>query len=184
MRELPAARLEGTIEGGFVATLDSRSSTQTLPVAEFLCAAFSKRLKFGIVIGAPANLELRTGATDCWRCHREIQIITRFDLKVGPHSFEFSVPDLTDYPGIHGTIARHIGPFRPLSAVKIRPSKTQGRKYLSNGCSYCNALFGEFYEIEAREQERVSKRFATTIDERWLRLIRDCDHDMDGWAIF
>lgn len=182
-QDVPAASVEWDSGGNFEAVLESPTGSQRLGVSELLSAAFEKRLKFGIPIGTIGTVSLMTGQTQCWRCKRKIEIVTRIKLEVGPHDFEFSVADLTGHAGVHGTISRYVGPFRPFGAVKIRASRTQGRRYLSNGCTYCNALYGQFHEHAALDRERGAKRFRTTITAQWIALIQSCDYEFDSWAV-
>jgi competence protein CoiA len=182
---LPAARISGSGEIGFTAHVPTGHGEQTVPVEELLAAAFSKRLKFGIPPGVEGRVSIRTGRTSCWRCNHLTEIVTGIDIAIGPHRFEFTVPELTGHAGLHGSICREAGHITALSSVKVRKSNTQRRSYLSNGCSRCNALYGQFHEYDAWTDQRVAYEYPTQVDEHWMGIIRDQDDDdVIGWGVY
>jgi len=57
--------------------------------------------------GASARVSILTGNVDCWHCGAKTQIVTGVELCFGPHSYQFSVPNLGHYP--RPEQSRHIG---------------------------------------------------------------------------
>src|SRR5690606_22872645 len=63
------------------------SSGQTIPVDQFLDAAFGGRFKFGVPLGIPATVSVRAGPMQCWHdsCRSRTTIITSVDIMFGPN---------------------------------------------------------------------------------------------------
>lgn len=141
---LPAARIGGTIEEGFVARVSTGWQEQVLPIKEFLDAAFSGRLRFGVPVGFVATVSVRVGYIDCWKqsCGERTRIITYIDVAFGPHQYKFSVPDLGEYPDLFEAVRNHLPNDLGIGAIRRRHSKAQARAYLSNGCIRCDSLVG------------------------------------------
>lgn len=180
--DLPAARVEGNGDAGFVAFVRTGGREQTVTVPEFLMAALSDRLRFGVTRGADAHVSLRTGEMSCWSCGADTPIVTGVDVSIGPHLWPFSVSDLDTQPGLFAEIqARFDDPS--VHAIKHRFSRTQDRSYLSNGCIHCDALIGAFYEHEAWG-ERTLNAFNCVIDEQWLSALRNRPDFRPAWAVY
>ena len=184
IQSLPAACIGGTIKDGFVAIVPTGSSQQTLPMRDFLEAAFTKRLCFGVPFGRQARVSAYTGSIFCWNCGAETNIITRIEVSFGPHNYRFSVPDLTGYPGLFEIVRQRLQKNLNLGAVKHRFSKTQERAYLSNGCAHCDALIGEFHEHDAWDDQQQVCSFAIRIDEHWRQALKANSGYEDGWGVY
>lgn len=179
---LPAARIGGSLDNGFTASVPTGFEDQILPLEDFLGAAFSKRLRFGIPNGMKARIGVRAGKMSCWSCGSDTRIITGVFLFVGPHEFKFSIPDLGEYPDACDQVLRRLPENLGIGRIKRRFSRTQKRAYLSNGCAHCDAIVGEFHEHDAWPDQEVYETF-TQIDDGWLRALNDEASDL-GWAVY
>ena len=180
--DFPAARISGDIAAGFEAHLDG----QVMPLDEFLDAVFARRLRYGVPLGAKAIVRIQSGVIGCWKCGVVTRIITFIEVFVGPHRFQFTVPDLTDFPDLWASCQDRIPKWSGIGVIKPRYSKTQERSYLSNGCNDCDALIGEHFEHHGwHDEEATLAEFQITISERWLKAIEAIDpRDERGWGVF
>lgn len=185
MPELPAARIAGTTEEGLLALIPTGGQEQTLPIEEFLDAAFNRRLRFGVPVSFAANVSIRAGYIDCWNrsCGARTRIITGIDVAFGPYRYGFSVPELNEYPDLFEVVRNCLPNDLGIGAIKRRYSNTQERAYLSNGCIRCDRLVGEFFEIHARQDEEMVCAFPIRISERWRQAIESNDYQ-GGWGVY
>ena len=86
-RALPAARIGGDATSGYTATLETGMAQQVLPIEQFLAAAFTSRLRFGIPLGAPAQVAISASNLHCWSCGAETRILSGVTITIGPNSF-------------------------------------------------------------------------------------------------
>lgn len=184
--DLPAARIGKAAAGDFAALIPTGWGEKSVPMNEFLEAAFSKRLKFGMPEGFAAFVSVRASYTECWRhsCQARTRVITCISVKFGPYDCEFSIPDLGKYPGLFAIVRAHLPDDPAIGEIKRRYSKTQERFYLSNGCARCDTLMGEWFEIGTRHDEETICEFVTHASESWRRAIKDESGDQERWGIY
>lgn len=180
--ELPAARVEGCKDEGFSAFVKTGNGEQAVSVAEFLAAALSDRLRFGVKEGDDGRVSLQTGEMFCWSCGAETRIVTSVDVSIGPHLWQFAVRDLQDHQALLDEIRTKID-APSVHAIKRRFSKTQNSSYLSNGCTHCDAIIGAFYEHEAWEGQQPLSCFGRIIDDQWLRALRSRPDFRPAWGV-
>ena len=183
-RDLPAVRVGGNPDEGFVALVPTGSREQSLPVQEFFDAVFNKRLRFGLPLGSDAIVSVQAGPLLCWSCNSKTQIVTAIVVDVGPDKYRFTVPDLDAHLDLFARIRGRIPDDLGIGSIKRRYSKTQKRSYLSNGCAHCGALMGEFFEIDAWDDEETVFEFQTRIDENWQGAIRQHEDYGEGWGVY
>jgi hypothetical protein len=197
-RELPAVCIGGRLEQGFSALIPWHSGMnardrcqperwhQILPMRALLDAAFSKRLRFGLPANAPATVSVQVAFTTCWhrRCRARIRIVTSIDVAVGPNEYGFSIPKLGEYPELLRSVLDRLPPNLELGEIKPRFSKTQSRFYMSNGCSRCDRIFGEHFEIYARDDETTLVTFPIRISEQWQHAIEAHDAYEERWGVY
>lgn len=183
---LPAARVGGDAAQGFEALVPTGAEEQRVAMVEFLNAAFSQRLRYGLPTAAEARICARVGSTFCWRCGVKIRIVTGVDVAVGPHRFTFSVPDLSEYADLFGTVRAHIPSSLGVGPIRHRYSAAQERSYLSNGCVECEAFIGEYYEHDAWDDQAEACWFSMRLSERWREAIRsNGEKNYDpAWAVY
>jgi competence protein CoiA len=97
---------------------------------------------------------VRTAPTTCWSCGAETAIISSLLLTRANDDAECAVADFTEYPALIDEVNRAISDLKDVGKIKPRFSKTLARAYMSNGCSHCDALFGQNFEIQTRYDER------------------------------
>ena len=192
IEELPAVCIGGTIEDGFHALLPyqwrrmSRNDRQSrqgwksvLPMQEFLSAAFNRRLRWGQIteIGAQAEAEVLVAEADCEHCGVITDIIVGIDLKIAGVRVDVSLLDLTPYDSLIREVRQYLPPSFDQSHLKVRYSHTRKERYLSNGCSGCDRLYGDFYLAGYRNEATVACRFPIRLTGDWLQLVQGSD----GW---
>jgi len=192
IEELPAVCIGGTIEEGFHALLphqwarmtrNDRQSRQgwkaVLPMHEFLTAAFNRRLKWGRItdIGAQAEAEVFVAEADCEHCGVITDIIVGIDLNVAGERVDVSLLNLTPYDSLIRVVRDHLPPSFDQTHLKVRYSRTRNERYLSNGCSGCDRLYGDFHLAGYRNEATVACRFPVTLSGDWLQLVQESD----GW---
>jgi hypothetical protein len=184
--DLPTARIGGTTKEGLLALIPMGwREEQTLPIKEFLDAAFSRRLRFGVPVGFSAAVSVRAGYIDCWKrsCRARTRIITGVDVAFGPNKSSFSVPDFDEYPDLFKVIRDCLPNNLGIGAIRRRYSNTQKRVYLSNGCVRCDSLVGQFFEHDAWYDEETVCVFPIRISERWREAIERDGYEV-GWAVY
>jgi competence protein CoiA len=183
---LPAARILGTPEAGLRASLPDifERERQELPMREFLVAVFSKRLRFGLPLGVEAQFVVRAARLPCWRCCAWTQILKEVEVTAGPHEACFSVPELGKYAGLWGMVRARLPSTFPTGSIHRRFNKTQGREYLSNGCSHCGAQIGEHLEHEALDGLRIICEYSAALDEAWREVIHRTEGGTVGWGVY
>lgn len=174
-RDLPAARINGDLDGGFVALVPKGYGEQSVPMREFFEAVFNRRFRFGLPLGCVAHVSIQVAPMSCWSCNGQTRILTGVDVDVGPDTYRLTVPTLGAHPEhleLFKIVRRHIPDGLGLGNIKRRYSRTQQRSYLSNGCAHCDALSGETFEIDAWYDEKPVCEFTVHVDELWHRAIR------------
>ncbi len=117
------------------------------PIKDFIAGMFLGNLAWLPKENQPLNARVCYAEDDCWRCRKPINTITSLDIYTSQDEFINSLP-FTD-ERVAKWIANHISERtlwnNGIGTVKMRYSKTVGRKYMSNGCIHCDALQGNFY---------------------------------------
>jgi hypothetical protein len=104
------------------------------------------------------EVEIAIYPTSCWKCKKEQHSYTiNQNLKsVCGHEMYLdsslgSGDDIDKHPAIVGAVKDFLqsaeGTGIHIGEVKVRYSKTVNQAYPSHGCYYCDALFGDFYQI-------------------------------------
>jgi len=179
-KELPGAHVSGDITTGF----EARLPNQAMPLNKFLDAVFGRRFRYGIPVGARGAIRILSGVLECWKCREQTRIITFIEVLVGPHRCQFRVPELNDFPDLLTSCQERIPTASRVGILKSRFSRALKQSYMSNGCYFCDALVGQFFERDAWYVESsILAEFETTISERWLEALQS-DGDNYGWAVF
>ena len=146
---------------------------------EFLSAAFNRRLRWGQIteIGAQAEAEVLVAEADCEHCGVITDIIVGIDLKIAGVRVDVSLLDLTPYDSLIREVRQYLPPSFDQSHLKVRYSHTRKERYLSNGCSGCDRLYGDFYLAGYRNEATVACRFPIRLTGDWLQLVQGSD----GW---
>lgn len=189
-RDLPAVCIGGDLETGFAAllphsdtnmrALDRRNPSywrQTMPMVEFLQAAFDRRLKWGTpfeVFGDHTEVEVRAADAVCWSksCGVVTDIIAGITLRNPGMKLDFSLAEIGNIPRLVSAVLDRLPAAFDGRHIKRRYSQAQGNSYLSNGCSGCDCLFGEYILSHDPQEERKIVRFPIQLAGDWLRLAR------------
>ena len=139
--------------------------SQNMSIHEFLEAVFRGRFLPRLPLGCMMKVSVWVGSLSCWRCSSDTKIITRLEASCGPYKGDLCIPTLGEKPGLAREVCKNLPEGLGIGDIKPRYSKTQGRKYLSNGCVHCGALIGEFYEHDAWDAQETVCEFSIRIDE-------------------
>jgi len=180
--EIPAVRISGNPFDGYDVFVPTGAGEQVLPLSSCISAALNRQYQFGLPLGAAADVEVRCGNLDCWKCGAETQIITGLDISIGPHKLSATIPDLGNCPDLVRRTLQAIPAQASLGRIMHRNSREAGFRYLSNGCAHCGALIGAHYEYQAWDRQDVVARFPTVVDERMRQLAIDLG-DEPGWGV-
>lgn len=185
--DLPAVCVGGTFEDGFRALLPYRSARMTrndrqkqqgwkttLPMHEFLAAAFSQRLKWGRItqIAANANVKILSTEADCEKCGVITEIIVGLEVKIAGYRFDLSLLDLTPYDSLTRELLLNLPQNFDPSHLKTRYSHTRKERYFSNGCLGCDRIYGDFYLAGYRNEAKVIGGFSLSPDSDWWTIIK------------
>ena len=181
-KDIPAVRIGGNPLDGYDVFIRTGTGEQALPLSSFISAALNRRYQFGLPLNAPADVEVRCGNLDCWKCGAETLIVTGLDISIGPHRLSATIPDLGNCPDLVRRTLQAIPAQASLGRIMHRNSREAGSRYLSNGCAHCGALIGAHYEYQAWDHQDVVARFRTVVDERMRQLAIDLG-DEPGWGV-
>ncbi len=145
--------------------------SQSLPIQEFLEAVFRGRFLPQLTLGCMIKVSVKVGSLPCWRCHAETKIITAIEEDFGPYKVDSRIPHVSEEYAVFKEVRKHLPKGLGIGDIKPRYSRTLQEAYLSNGCVYCDALIGKFYEHEAWDDEEVVCVFSIRIDEQWYHKL-------------
>lgn len=203
-RDLPAVRVGGNLDEGFVALIPTGSGKPSLPVQEFFDKVFNGQFCFGLPLECDAIVSVQAGLFLCFSCRAKTRIVTAIVVDVGPYKYRFTMDDLVAdldlFERVRGRIPDGLG----IGSIKRRYRKTQKSSYLSNGCAHCGARLGD-YEHDAWEDEetvcesptglrgdrwlhwsnwKTVSKFRTRIDENWKAAIQQREDYVEGWGVY
>jgi competence protein CoiA len=113
---------------------------------------------------------IRTAPTTCWSCGVDTTIISSLLLTRADDDTECAVADFTEYPALIDDVNRATSELNDVGEIKLRFSKALTRAYMSNGCSHCDALFGQHFEIHARYEERDTAGLIVPVSGEWAEI--------------
>lgn len=156
---------------------------QRIELSHFVEGALQGKLRFAPQVGQTLPLEVCAAYTDCWRCKKTTGIIIELSFAgsrvlPGAGDVTASIYDFDDDGGSGssllmntlrpGSLAQHgIGPIKP------RYSRTEGQKYLSNGCVHCDALQGRFFDHEVAYDAHSIFSVDVLFDDKWICHLED-----------
>jgi hypothetical protein len=176
-RELPAAQISGSFTEQFLAVVNEE---QTIPIREFLDAAFTKRLRFGPV--RHASISAKASSIFCWSCGARTHIITSIDVLYRGWKTSFDIEEFGDFPELLPVITSRLPAHLEIGEIKPRFSKTQDRRYLSNGCFHCDRLQGQFFKAAAKPNQEEVVRFLIELTGMWREVVdrREREYNLRG----
>lgn len=114
-----------------------------VPVAEEILRSWSN----GVIVGVFGIMY------KCWKCGRNAPAATTIRCETFGEGF-IAYDDETNLRYAKELLV--LADDRLGCSIKPRYSKTLGRSYLSNGCCYCDALFGNYPLFEELSDRAVS----------------------------
>lgn len=161
---VPAVQIIQHERGVFEAVVKVNNDLLRLSVEEFIHHAFSGRFWYGLF---PPNTSVTAtvygGFVKCWKCDGWTNVVSEVVLEdaSGHEVFGLSLHELPEVPSLMQQLPLSQGiPQLKVGKILMRYSKTEGGKYLANGCVRCNALQGKFFlrEIEHRLKPIISTK--------------------------
>lgn len=168
---------------------ESRNWQQRIELGRFVEGALQGKLRFAPQVGKKLPLEVSGACTDCWRCKKETWIITNLcfaasRVQPGAADVDASIYDFDDEG--HGaallmnTLRPHVLAQHGIGAIRPRFSRTEGQKYLSNGCVHCDALQGRFFDHEVAYEAELIFSVDVLFDDQWTQHLED-DSALNRW---
>ena len=165
--DLPLFLLEQAEQGTFVVYLNAR----LYPLEEIVVALLQRRISFRAVLTSAPQQQVRIGFFPivCWRCHRTSHVYALVEPEYGTVcgrsiyllSTLWSDEKREFASEIRAAVQSYLltveGSVIQMGAIKRRYSHTTGCSYLSFGCRYCDALFGDW----PLRSEEIAARFGT-----------------------
>uniref|UniRef100_UPI00376F4D20 competence protein CoiA n=1 Tax=Pseudorhizobium flavum TaxID=1335061 RepID=UPI00376F4D20 len=178
--DLPAVCIGGELNEGLTASIPGPWK-QSLPMKDFLTAAFDRRFKFGLQPDQIADLQIWTGTMDCWSCGCETRIIHHVEFTVLGQRGNFGIAELEQYR-VLGPLLPHLTAIPGVGAIKRRFSGTMQSRYMSNGCSHCDALIGQHFEYQAERDDAPAITLQVPITPEWKAAMDDYGWDVTWWV--
>lgn len=160
-KEIPAFKIFKDVNSSIVGQL---KQTQ-LPLNELVSSLLKRKLKFCEHIRLKAKQEVTIIFFDtiCWSCHKEQHCYTieqnLLTICNQPYHISGSMWDSDDidkkpqiYEAVKQIVESDVGKNFKIGQLKKRYSNTVQHSYLSHGCFYCDAIFGDFY-LPAEKRE-------------------------------
>ena len=163
---------------------------QRIELGRFVEGSLQGKLRFAPQVGKMLPLDVSAAYADCWRCKKTTGIIIDLSfaasrVQQGAADTSATIYDFDDDEGRgpalmmktfpSALLAQHgIGPIKP------RFSRTEGHKYLSNGCVHCDALQGRFFDHEVAYDAQVIFSVDVLFDDQWTRHLED-QGTMNRW---
>lgn len=176
--DLPAFKLGKSDEGELFISVNN----QFFPLRVFVEKLLNRQVQFRDAITSKVNQEVSIAIFDftCWKCKKAqhcytvtSDIYSNCGRSFNYRSSMWDDSDLDKNKGIVQAIESisrsNEGKKYKIGKVKNRYSKTIKGNYLSHGCYYCNALFGDFL----LKEEKREALFYTDPD------IFDCEVELD-----
>lgn len=194
-KDLPAVCIGGNLDYGFRALLphwwgsmsradrrEMKGWKSNLPMHEFVRAALSERLKWGRVtdVAKAGIAKVVVAEADCEECGVVTDIILGVDLVIADETIEVSLRDLTGFEALIEQLRSKLPETFDQEHLKLRYSRTLRERYLSNGCSGCDRLHGDFFMPGYRNEARVLCEFPVSLSGGWSQLIQESDDWGDG----
>jgi hypothetical protein len=152
--DLPAFRIFKDENSNIISQL---RQTQ-LPLRDLVDSLLKRKLRFCHHVRLKSNQEVTIlfFQTSCWKCKKSQHCYTVEQNLLSVCNQDFHImgsmwdsDDIDKSPKIYDTVKRFIASDKEknlkVGQLKKRYSKTVHDSYLSHGCFYCDAIFGDFY---------------------------------------
>lgn len=151
-----------------------------IPLKTMVVSLLNRKLKFceHTRIRPKQEITISFFEYDCWKCHKKqycyavtSPLKTVCGLDIDPCSSMWDNDDIDKNPQVYDAVQRFLkteqGKEMRIGKLQPRFSKTVGHNYLSHGCYYCNAIFGDFFLQEEKffaQDSPDSIRYTTTVE--------------------
>ena len=132
---------------------DEKSNNFSIPkynvtLQEFIKGMLNKELTWFPQKNMEVNSGLVVLGDNCWKCHQPINVVAGLYVTNKEKNFsefyKFKIVDKT----IQSMLTRELKEEYKIGPIKQRYSRTVQQQYLSNGCYYCDAIYGDFFLTE------------------------------------
>jgi phage FluMu protein Com len=182
----------------FELTLPEEIPTVTLndtayPVATFVEALLTRRIRFcnHLRVKQVQPLRIVFMKMPCWRCGEinHVYYVHELVTDCGLETYDRGLWSSEQDSFIPEIIAaarafcqtpegRHLN----MGPIKERYSKTVGQKYMSFGCASCDAIFGDYFVMEARMEAAYFEGEAPAVLERDVRFMKPRTVEYPHWC--
>jgi len=175
-KEIPAFKIFKDENSNIIAQL---KQTQ-LPLKSLVDSLLKRRLKFceNIMLKPKQEVTIVFFETSCWKCNStqhcftvEKNLMTICNQDYYLMGSMWDSDDIDKSPEVYEVVKQFLksekGKHLKIGELKTRYSKTVEDSYLSHGCFYCDAIFGDFYlgtEKLDGQNDPNSLRFKVEID--------------------
>ncbi|MEO9851890.1 MAG: competence protein CoiA family protein [Reichenbachiella sp.] len=160
-----------------------------LTLLEFVDSLFNGKVKFCEVHSTQPrqSMSIKFYEKSCWKCHKEQHsynidrgLITKCGDELHVDSDLWDGGSLEKHPSIIEAIKNfqktERGKHLKIGEVKGRYSKTANETYLSFGCYYCDAIFGDWFRMEESLETQYDDNLLTFETVIELESFKD-DHE-------
>lgn len=162
---------------------------QHIKLGLFVEGALEGKLRFAPQVSLTLPLDVCAAYTDCWRCKKTTGLV--IDLCFAASQVLQGAADVTakiydfDDEGrgaalLMSTLPAALLAPHGIGPIKPRYSRTEGQRYLSNGCIHCDALQGRFFEHEVAYDAHPIFSVDVLFDEQWASHLEDRE-SIDKW---
>ncbi|MFV0398214.1 MAG: competence protein CoiA [Bacteroidales bacterium] len=162
-KEIPAFKIFKNENGNIVSQVNGIQ----MPLKSLVISLLNRKFKFckHIRLKPKQEVTIVFFSIDCWKCKKSQHLYTveRKLLSVCNQEFHIMGPmwdgnDIDKNPQIFEAVKLFIktkeGEHLKIGQLKKRYSKTVQNSYLSHGCFYCDAIWGDYPLIAAKMEER------------------------------
>lgn len=153
-KETPSFQILKNDEGDIIVSLSNRTHS----LQNFVGSLLNRKIRFceNYRLQPKQEVEINIFETDCWKCKKlqHLYTVSQNLLSVCAHDMYvmgslWSSDDMDKSPAIVAAVRNIMkspeGADIKIGEVKHRYSKTINGQYLSHGCYYCDAIFGDFF---------------------------------------
>jgi len=197
-KEIPAFRLKPNDPlDGFMVRIPKNDSfysgredfywSQNVELSEFIKGSLSKRLKWSLSAGIKLPVRLEGVSIDCWKCKKPTTILLGIMFELGKKfpgcdDVMLKIYDFEKHQELLKVLLpKELYTKHAVGVIKKRYSKTAGGEYLSNGCSGCGAIQGQFFDHEYAHDAAEIMTIEAEVTQPLLDVLKRGEHTFSHW---
>lgn len=121
-----------------------------LALEEFIEKLVSGQIKFCQKYSPTSQLSLDVVRLACWSCHQYTNIVKKVNFKSQLYGLAYRYSERSQYVDgcsdqIINLINHSFSKLHNFAPLRSRYSKTEGKSYIANSCTHCDALMGRYF---------------------------------------